>query len=145
MQTPSVTQDDNGRSVNRSCFENDPTYKESFLKIYDMLKQDGLFLFTCASTGRPEHGTKRTTPIDSYGTVGNLEDMMNYYKNLTEKDLNDVLNLNELFSVWDAYYCNSSKDLYFLGIKKGKQLELEALKRYEGIDIIHTSNNIHSQ
>ncbi|MAA53453.1 MAG: hypothetical protein CMJ41_10660 [Phycisphaerae bacterium] len=27
------------------CFEHDPTYKESFLKIYDMLKKDGLFFF----------------------------------------------------------------------------------------------------
>ena len=128
--------------ISTECFEHDPTYKESFLKIYDMLKKDGLFCFTCASTGRAEHGTRRTTPHDSYGTMGKLEDMSDYYKNLTEQDLNDVLNLNELFSVWDTYYCNSSKDLYFLGIKKGKQLELEPLKKYEGIDIIHTSKNI---
>ena len=39
-----------------------------------MLKKDGLFFFTCASTGRPEHGTRRTSPQDSYGTIGKLED-----------------------------------------------------------------------
>ena len=84
-----------------------------------MLKPDGLFCFTCASTGRGEHGTKRTSPQDSYGTIGNLADMSDYYKNLTEIDLNDVLSLNVMFSVWDTYYNNESKDLYFVGIKKG--------------------------
>jgi len=104
--------------ISTECFEHDPTYKESFLKIYDILKKDGLFCFTCASIGRPEHGTRRSTPEDSYGTIENLKDMSDYYKNLTEKELHAVLNLNELFSVWNTYYCNSSKDLYFLGIKK---------------------------
>ena len=72
------------------------------------------FCFTCASTGRQEHGTRRTTPGDSYGTIGNLEDMSDYYKNLTETDLNEVLNLNNLFSVWDTYFNSQSRDLYFL-------------------------------
>ena len=44
--------------------------------------------------------------------------MIDYYKNLTEKDLNEVLNLNDLFSVWDTYYEEWSKDLYFVGIKR---------------------------
>lgn len=71
--------------VSTECFEHDPEYKESFLKIYEMLKPDGLFLFTCASTGRAEHGTRRTSPNDSYGTIGNVDDMIDYYKNLTKK------------------------------------------------------------
>lgn len=107
-----------------------------------MLKKDGLFCFTCASTGRPEHGTRRTTPNDSYGTIGNLNDMQDYYKNLTEKDINDVLNLNELFSVWDTYYCNSSKDLYFVGIKKGSTNNYESLQKYIQEYVVCTSDNI---
>ena len=105
--------------MSTECFEHDPEYKESFIKIYDMLKPDGLFLFTCASTDRPEHGTRRTCAQASYGTIGNLLDMQDYYKNLTETDLNEVLPLNNLFSVWDTYYNSSSNDLYFVGIKKG--------------------------
>lgn len=105
--------------ISTECFEHDPEYKESLLKIYNMLKPDGLFCFTCASIGRGEHGTKRTSPNDSYGTIGNLEDMMDYYKNLTHLDINEVLNFNELFSSCDAYYNSKSKDLYFVGIKKG--------------------------
>jgi SAM-dependent methyltransferase len=130
--------------VSTECFEHDPEYKESFNKIYKMLKPGGLFLFTCASTGRPEHGTRRTSPLDSYGTIGNLEDMSDYYKNLTEIDLNDVLPLNELFTVWDSYYNDEAKDLYFVGIKKSDP-ELVAyndLAKYSATRVINTTSNI---
>ncbi len=129
--------------VSTECFEHDPEYKESFLKIYNTLKRDGLFFFTCASTGRPEHGTKRTTPNDSYGTIGNLTEMTDYYKNLTEKDLNEVLPLNDLFSVWNTYYNAQSKDLYFIGIKKGLiDYSNYKLPEYKNYAVINTTQNI---
>jgi SAM-dependent methyltransferase len=127
--------------ISTECFEHDPEYKESFLKIYEMLKPDGLFCFTCASAHRPEHGTRRTSPYDSYGTIGNLEDMSDYYKNLTEKDLNEALPLNALFSVWDTYYNSHSKDLYFVGIKKG-MFAYTPLPVYVNHGVIRTSGNI---
>lgn len=127
--------------ISTECFEHDPEYKESLIKIYNMLKLDGLFCFTCASTDRPEHGTRRTTPFDSYGTIGNLEDMSDYYKNLTEIDLNEVLPLNSLFSVWDTYYNYESKDLYFIGIKKGN-LSFTPLEKYINNYVINNSHNI---
>jgi len=83
--------------ISTECFEHDPEYKQSFIKIYDMLKPDGLFCFTCAGFGRPEHGTRRSHPNASYGTIGNLEDMVDYYKNLTVIDVNEVLPLNNLY------------------------------------------------
>ena len=104
--------------VSTECFEPDPEYADSFRKIYSMLKPGGLFFFTCASTGRWEHGTRRTSPQDSYGTLGNVENMVDYYKNLTEVDLNEVLPLQTLFSRWDTYYGHELCDLYFVGIKK---------------------------
>jgi len=127
--------------ISTECFEHDPEYKESIIKIYNMLKPDGLFCFTCASTNRAEHGTKRTSPHDSYGTIGNLQDMSNYYKNLTEIDLNKVLPLNNLFSVWDTYYNYNSKDLYFVGIKKGNS-DFNSLKKYVNNGVVITSSNI---
>lgn len=126
------------------CFEHDPEYKQSFLKIYKMLKSDGLFFFTCASSGRAEHGTKRTSPYDSYGTIGGLNDMSDYYKNLTELDLNETLNLNELFSVWDTYYNFHSKDLYFLGIKKG-DTAFDSLNKYADNGVVCTSHNVDAE
>ena len=127
--------------ISTECFEHDPEYKESLIKIYNMLKPDGLFCFTCASTGRHEHGTRRTSPHDSYGTLGNLEDMVDYYKNLTEIDLNEVLPLNDLFSVWDTYYHTEAKDLYFVGIKKGNA-HFNSLEEYQMDGVIHTSSNV---
>ena len=122
--------------VSTECFEHDPEYKLSWLKIYDMLKNNGLFTFTCASTGRMEHGTRRTSKNDSFGTIVNIEDMQDYYKNLTEKDLNEVFDLNKSFSYWDTYYNQNTKDLYFVGIKK------QIYHRYVDRGVIYTSNNI---
>jgi SAM-dependent methyltransferase len=127
--------------ISTECFEHDPEYKESLLKIYKMLKPDGLFCFTCASTDRAEHGTRRTSPGDSYGTMGGLVDMSDYYKNLTETDLNEVLPLHELFSVWDTYYNAETKDLYFLGIKKGESTP-NSFPKYISNGVIITSPRI---
>ena len=127
--------------ISTECFEHDPEYKESFIKIYNLLKPDGLFCFTCASTGRGEHGTRRTSPHDSYGTIGNLEDMSDYYKNLTELDLNEVLPVNKMFSTWDTYFNSHTKDLYFVGIKKGIS-NLNSLDKYVNHCVTNTSCNI---
>lgn len=108
--------------VSSECFEHDPDYVLSLLKIYNMLKPDGLFFFTCASSGRPEHGTRRTSPQDSFGTIGNVEDMQDYYKNITTDDLNDVLNLKQMFSSFNSYYNKDTCDLYFVGIKNGVEM-----------------------
>jgi len=126
--------------ISTECFEHDPEYTESFLKIYKMLKPDGLFCFTCASLGRAEHGTRRTSPSDSYGTIGGLDDMVDYYQNLTELEVNNVLNLNESFSAWDTYYNIQSKDLYFVGIKKGNSIPI--LQKYMNGFVINTSSYV---
>lgn len=127
--------------ISTECFEHDPEYVASLLKIYAMLKPNGLLCFTCASIGRPEHGTKRTSPRDSYGTIGNLEDMNDYYKNLTEQDINNVLPFNTLFSRWDTYYHPISKDLYFVGIKTDNMI-YEPLPKYVTNNIEYTSARI---
>jgi len=104
--------------VSTECFEHDPEYIQSFKKIFTMLKPGGLFAFTCASTNRPEHGTRRTSPNDSYGTLGGLEDMHDHYKNLTIHDLNEALPLDSCFGSWAAYYNSYTCDLYFVGVKR---------------------------
>jgi SAM-dependent methyltransferase len=127
--------------ISTECFELDPEYQESFVKIYNMLKPDGLFFFTCASSFRFEYGTRKTTPDQSYGTIGNIEDMVDYYKNITENDLNEVLPLYQMFSVWDIYYNFESYDLYFVGIKKGNSNYI-ILEKYINDSVINTSTII---
>lgn len=104
--------------ISTECFEHDPEYTASFQKILNMLKPGGLFVFTCASIGRPEHGTRRTSPNDSYGTIGNVDGWTDYYKNLTFEDIEKSIDIG-LFSQYAHYYNGQSKDLYFWGIKRG--------------------------
>ena len=103
------------------CFEHDMFYPKSIKNLIRLLKPGGLFVFTCASTGRPEHGTLRTSPenapfLEKYG-----EEWCSYYKNLTENDIREVINIEETFS---SFYFQESfsgyigNDLYFWGIKK---------------------------
>ena len=105
--------------VSTECFEHDMNYEKSLQKIVKMLKPGGLFLFTCATTGRAEHGTLRTTPYDSMTTrYDSVPEWANYYKNITEQDVIDALdNMNDFQSF--AFYTNpKSFDLYFWGIKQ---------------------------
>jgi SAM-dependent methyltransferase len=127
--------------ISTECFEHDPEYKDSFTKIYKMLKPNGLFCFTCAGWGRPEHGTRRTTPHDSLGTIGNKDDMIDYYKNLTINDINEVLDLHNNFIIWDSYYNYKSKDLYFIGIKKGDST-VTNLEKYINEHVVNTTAKI---
>ena len=105
--------------ISTECFEHDPEYADSFRTIYRLLKPNGMFCFSCASTGRHEHGTRRTSPHDSYGTIGQLEDMSDYYKNLTIRDVDRVIHLDSVFAPWKSFYNSFSCDLYFYGFKKG--------------------------
>lgn len=109
--------------ISTECFEHDPTYRESLQKIYRMLKPGGLFAFTCASIGRPEHGTRRSSADASYGTIGQLPDMQDYYMNLSIRHVKEVYNLDNDFAYWNAYYHMDAKDLYFVGIKAGTTIE----------------------
>ena len=99
--------------ISTECFEHDE-YWEQTLKnvINNLLKDGGLFLFSCAAPGRPEHGTKRTSPKDSPFTN-------DYYRNLSEADIRSVLNCDEIFSNYKfKTRIDFPQDLYFYGIKK---------------------------
>lgn len=114
------------------CFEHDAEYRESLQKIMAMLKDGGLFFFTCASLGRPEHGTIRTTPGCSYGTIGGVDGFTDYYKNLTIIDIQECLDFNDLFSSWKSWYNKESKDLYFIGFKKQSNTPPPEIPDYMG-------------
>jgi hypothetical protein len=64
---------------------------------------------TCATTGRAEHGTKRTTPADA----PLLE--WDYYRNLTEGDIRDQFDLDRLFTEYEIFVDDRHHDLCFAG------------------------------
>lgn len=108
--------------ISTECFEHDMFYDKTLRNIYRILKPGGFFIFTCATTGRPEHGTRRTTIenailLDQFGEWGD------YYKNLTEEDFRQVFDFNNEFSQYAFEVNNNSHDIYFYGFKAGKYVK----------------------
>jgi SAM-dependent methyltransferase len=116
------------------CFEHNPYWAETFANMVRMCKSGGLVFFTCATTGRPEHGTSRSDRNSSPLTV-NIG--WEYYKNLDEMDFKESFeeSFDEIFSEYEFHstvdydnptefirnmrtYINPCEDLYFWGIKK---------------------------
>lgn len=103
--------------ISTECFEHDMYYNLSIKAIIKMLKSNGLFLFTCATDGRPEHGTTRTSPADA-PLLANYGDWSDYYKNLIEQDIRDVIDIESIFKEFSFEVNKKSHDLYFWGIRK---------------------------
>lgn len=97
-------------AVSAECFEHNPQWLETFTNMHRMASK--FVIFTCATEGRPEHGTTRTTPEDSPFTL-----TWNYYQNLTEQDFRDALDFDSLFQQYEFTTNEHSHDLYFWGIK----------------------------
>jgi peptidoglycan hydrolase CwlO-like protein len=104
--------------ISTECFEHDQFYSLTLKNIVRMLKPGGLFLFTCATTNRPEHGTRRTLPEDA-PFIQEFGEWADYYKNLDEADIRQVLNPDVIFDKYAFSTNQESCDLYFWGIKKG--------------------------
>lgn len=98
------------------CFEHNPHWGETFSNMYRMTKPGGIVVFTCATTGRPEHGTTRTSPSVSPGSQSIGWD---YYQNLTELDFQKSFELSKLFESHFFLSNTNSFDLYFVGLKCG--------------------------
>ena len=112
--------------ISCECFEHNPYYIETIQNAVRMLKKNGLFLFTCATTGRPVHGTKTSDEIDklkheNWVTMPNVfrDDWDNeYYKNLTENDIRESIDVDITFKNYEFSVNTDHCDLYFWGIKK---------------------------
>lgn len=100
-------------TISTESFEHNPTWRETFANMYGNTCPNGLIIFTCASTGRAEHGTRRTTPTDSPYTCDN-----DYYMNLTEEDFKQHWDFDKLFTEYYFQYNPTPGDLYFYGIKR---------------------------
>jgi SAM-dependent methyltransferase len=112
--------------ISCECWEHNPFYKESIQNAVRMLKSGGLFFFTCATTGRPVHGVSYleeqcSKEYDNWKTLPNVERENwdnDYYKNVTEDDVRDAINVDEIFSSYEFEVEENHCDLFFWGIKK---------------------------
>jgi len=89
------------------CFEHNPEWAKTFGNMVRM--SCGLVFFSCATTGRAEHGTKRSNPHDA-PFCGD------YYRNLTEDDVRQEVDLSA-FKVYEFISNDKAQDLYFWGLK----------------------------
>ena len=103
--------------------EHDQYYPQSLANMMRMLKSGGLFIFSCATTGRKEHGTRRTSPHKCPLTQ-DIGDWGDYYKNLTEEDIREVLDIEGTFSefkfesIIETPENKVSSDLRLHGVKR---------------------------
>lgn len=106
-------------SISCECFEHDANWIATINNMHRMTKPGGLVVITCATLGRIEHGTRRSSLEFSPGTqaVG-----LDYYKNLGQADFEKSLNLQNMFQHWRFFTMPTSFDLYFIGWKKGETL-----------------------
>jgi SAM-dependent methyltransferase len=98
-------------TVSVECFEHNPEWVATFQNMWRMSKD--FVIITCASTGRPEHGTRKTSPQDSPHTLE-----WDYYGNLTEDDFRKHFDIDSLFTEYRFEYNPEASDLYFYGRKK---------------------------
>lgn len=109
---------DSGRAFDAAfsceCFEHNPEYLKTFANMVRLTRPGGLVAFTCATTGRPEHGTHSSLPDSAPGTMSMGWD---YYRNLTESDFGDF-DFASHFAIKRFFINPGSQDLYFVGIKQ---------------------------
>ena len=105
--------------VSCECLEHNPHYAATFENMMALAKPGGLVVFTCASKGRPEHGTSRTTPRESPGTQMAGWD---YYCNLGAADF-PAEQLDRRFAHWFIHDNRTDFDLYFMGVTKGGEVD----------------------
>ncbi len=108
--------------ISTECFEHDAQLSASLAKIRRMLKPYGLFVWTCASTGRNEHGTRRSNPADSLSV--NTPGWRDYYANVLVGDMIGPLGLGSDFGRWRAWYSPENCDLYGVAFKGRGEIDI---------------------
>ena len=101
--------------ISCECMEHNPFWVETVSNIFRMAKPGGLVIVSCATTGRAEHGTTRTSGSDSPLSIGIGWE---YYRNVSISEFKRSFNLDYWFEDYlllpNWHHC----DLYFVGAKK---------------------------
>lgn len=95
-------------ALSAECFEHDQFWDLTFQKMIDVTKPGGWIIFSCATTGRAEHGTHQTD-------AGSSPFTQFYYKNLTEIDFRQKFDFSKVFKKFEFIGERNHHDLYFWG------------------------------
>ena len=100
--------------VSAECFEHNPFWVETMANMLRISSRKAVVMVSCATTGRKEHGTLRSSPQDAPFSSARYAD---YYKNLTFEDFERSLNLPGWFFSYAFFVNPVSCDLYFIGFR----------------------------
>jgi SAM-dependent methyltransferase len=103
--------------ISNDCFEHDLYYDLTLKNIVRLLSPQGMFLFTCKTTGSTEHGTIRSDGGFSSPLTIKIPEWANYYKNITEEDVRQSIDIDYIFSEYNFSILQITYDLRFYGIK----------------------------
>ena len=98
--------------ISCEAMEHNPHWATTFDNMVRLVRSGGLIIMTCATHGRPEHGTTRTSPVDSPLSI---DIGWEHYRNLSAKDFRRETRANELVGFFATR--SDSHDLYFAGFK----------------------------
>jgi SAM-dependent methyltransferase len=113
-------------TISAECLEHNPFWRETVANMLRMTRPGGLVLISCATTGRLEHGTTRTNPDASPFTSA---EKWEYYQNLSGGDIEAALNLAGWLADWASWVNFITRDLYFVGIRRGGDAALNETMR----------------
>jgi len=105
------------------CFEHNPYWRETLNNMIRMLKPGGWCIVTCASFGRPEHGTSR---MESTSSPGTTERGWNYYRNISMREFSTAIPLAEVFDSHVLGFGAAWNDLYFVARKRGNAANIDS-------------------
>lgn len=103
-------------AISCECMEHNPFWVETVSNMFRMAAPGGLVVVSCATIGRAEHGTTRTSAADSPLSIGIGWD---YYKNISLSEFRKTFQLDWWFDDFILLPNWHNSDLYFVGIKKG--------------------------
>ncbi|MBV9783966.1 MAG: class I SAM-dependent methyltransferase [Acidisphaera sp.] len=102
--------------ISCEAMEHNPHWAATFRNMLRLCAPGGMVLITCATSGRPEHGTRRSEPQASPLTVGLGWD---WYRNVTAGEFAAAADLPGLLDAWCFFRDIAASDLYFLGFRHG--------------------------
>ena len=113
--------------ISTEVFEHAERWDLIFLNMLRLCKRDGMIIFTCASLGRPQHGTRLSDP----GAAPHISSTTDYYKNLVTKDFMEIVNLNYWFSEYGSF--DATTCLFFVGVGNNNTADVETMKNFKNI------------
>ena len=111
--------------ISTEVFEHAENWDMIFLNMLRLVKRDGIIIFSCASHGRPQHGTILATP----SAAPHVATTTNYYKNLIAKDFTDAFKFEYWFS--NHAFVENLPDLYFVGVGNRNAADLGMMENFK--------------